>query len=82
MTVTLTEQQRQTVLSGLAGELLDAKRYLSGPAPSKTPGPMDDCCDGHRDRWQRDVDLHEALTAKRDHIERTIEAFLYEGEAF
>lgn len=79
-TVTLSEDQRRTVLNGLTNELLDTKRYLSGPPPAATPGPLDDCCDAHRARWQRDVDVRSSLTARLEHVNETIAQFLHEGE--
>lgn len=81
-TVKLTEQQRQNVLSGLANERLDAKRYLSGAAPSETPGPLDSCCDGHLARWRDQVDVRRRLEEKLQSVEATIERFLYDGEVF
>lgn len=82
ITVTLTEQQRQHILNGLANELVDVKRYLSGPKPSATPGPMEDCCDGHRARWQRDRDTHRMLTARKKSLKETVALLLYDGEVF
>ena len=81
-TVTITEQQRQTVLSGLANERVDAKRYLSGPAPRETPGPLDSCCEGHLARWRDQVDLRQRLEAKLQSVDSAVEKFLYDGEVF
>jgi hypothetical protein len=81
-TVTITEDQRNILLNGLANELVDVQRYMSGPKPSEEPGPMDDCCEGHRLRWQDSVDRYAALDAKKQAIKDTIAVLLYPGEKF
>jgi hypothetical protein len=71
----ITEAQRNTVLNGLTGELLDSRRYMSGSKPADEPGPMDSCCPGHLARYEESKSRYAALKSKKKHVEATIALF-------
>ncbi|MCI4659711.1 hypothetical protein [Cryobacterium zhongshanensis] len=80
ITVTLDETQRSLVLSALYDKLLDSKHYISGSEVDDEPGLLDNCCAGHRARYEDRKRNYRALTQQKAAVEATIALFSDEGK--
>ena len=72
ITIELSESQRRIILGALTEKLVDVERYLRSSQVDANPGPLDTCCDAHRQRHQVRLETYRALKAQRRNVRKTL----------
>ncbi len=73
--IEITERQRNIILDALYDKEPETERYLTGSEVDEQPGPLDNCCEAHLDRYRQRKEVYKALKARKKAVKRTIKLF-------